>query len=372
MVTVRRLLLVLTVTLCCSGTRPETVSAQDRAEYVLRTLWSVGGLDAPASEQFSGPFMATAIGPHGEALVLDVNRDLISVFDGRTGRFLREIGGPGQGPGELTSPGAIAWGPGPTLWVAGAFSGRYTLFDSAGVFLRTVPRPFHSVNRLVFPLAFSPDGKVVDHFGGYPTVRFVRVDTTGVVRDTFPVEVPQLDMLGGGPIRPGSPLTEVVWLRPILWWTFARDGRSVWMSRSDSLVLVQVTLRGDTLRRVVTGHRRGEFTKAQRDAIRRANHELGREGAFAPLLVQAIHGLDDGRLLIQIGSDMREPGREFDLFSAEGSLIGSVSAPFRIHHRSELSSRGDTLLLVAVGEYDVPLLIKAILERRESDDPGRE
>ena len=70
------------------------VCAQDESAYVLRELWRIGGVVAPESEQFSGPFLATALGPGGEAAILDQARDLVSVFD-QDGRFLFHVGGAG-------------------------------------------------------------------------------------------------------------------------------------------------------------------------------------------------------------------------------------------------------------------------------------
>jgi hypothetical protein len=139
---------------------------------------------------------------------------------------------------------------------------------------------------------------------------------------------------------------------------------SVWLARSDSLTLVEVNLAGDTIRRIQTDHRGAEFTAAQLEAVRRANRELGYDGGFVPIIVQALHALNDGRVLVQIGGDMATPGRELDMFSAEGRFLGTVHTPFPLHHRSVLGSRGDTLYVHALGAFEIPLVVKAVIVPR--------
>lgn len=315
----------------------------------------------PREAEFTGPYFVTAFGPHGEATLLDQIQARVSIFDGATGRFIRAFGRSGRGPGELHAPGAMTWDPYGRLWVANSFDGRYTVFDSTGDLIKTIQRLGISTNRRVFPMVVTGSGTIVDHAIAYPNVRILLMDSTGVIEDSVRFRLPDADDLGGGIIRPGSALLEVLGLRPHLHWSLARDGKSIWLVRSDSLSLVQLSATGDTLRHVYLSHRTGTFTREQRESIRRANRELDRDGDFVPMLVQAVHALNDGRVLVQIGNTS-EPGREFELFDSTGRWLGTVHAPFAVHHRSELASRGDTLLVSAVGELDVPLLIKAVLK----------
>ena len=304
----------------------------------------------------------TAFGSHGEATILDKSQARISVFDGGSGAFVRAFARNGRGPGELSAPGAMTWDPLGRLWVANSFNGRYTVFDSTGGFIKTVERIGHAVNRFSYPMVVTATGTIVDHVADYLGLRLIVQDTSGVILDSLRIKQPSMDSLGNGPIRPGSAIRDVVWLRPHLLWSLARDGQSLWLTRSDSLRLFQLSLAGDTIRVVRATHRVAEFTRAQREAIRRANQEMGRAGTFTPILVQAIHALEDGRVIVQIGNTMSEPGREFELFDRRGNWLGTVHAPFRVSHRSELASRGDTLLVAALGELDVPLLMKAVLK----------
>lgn len=347
--------------------RPERVPGEATrqrppTDFTLQELWRVGGINARPEAEFGGPMFVTAFGRHGEATILDQSQARVSVFDGRSGAFVHAFARPGRGPGELSSPGAMTWDPLGHLWIANSFNGWYTVFDSTGDFIKVVKRSGHAVARISYPMVVTSSGTIVDHISSYPDLRFIVQDTAGSILNSLRVMQPLMDSLGAGPIRPGSAIRDVVWLRPRSVWSLARDGQSIWLTRSDSLRLLQLSLSGDTIRDVRTTHRVAEFTREQREAIRRANQEIGRSAKFTPILVQAVHALEDGRVLVQIGNTMAEPGREFELFDPRGNWLGTVHAPFRVSHRSELASRGDTLLLAALGELDAPLLIKAVLK----------
>jgi hypothetical protein len=205
------------------------------------------------------------------------------------------------------------------------------------------------------------DGVIFDHSGGYPTIKFFRTDTLTTPIDSFSLRVP--DIATAGILRPGSVAERVAQLRSFLRWTISTDGNSIWLARTDSLGLTQLSVRGDTLRRVEARHRTPDFTAQQREDVRLARHEMRNPGNFAPVLIQSIHGIDGGRVLVQVGRDPKQPSSEFDLYSSEGVLEGVVHSPLPVHHQSELSSRGDTILFIGLGEYDVPILVKAVLER---------
>src|SRR5690606_29638949 len=59
----------------------------------------------------------------------------LRIFD-ETGRFIRQVGRAGDGPGEYRFPGPFGF-IGDTIWIAEGRTGRMTLFDSAGTLLAT-------------------------------------------------------------------------------------------------------------------------------------------------------------------------------------------------------------------------------------------
>lgn len=72
---------------------------------------------------------------------------------------------------------------------------------------------------------------------------------------------------------------------------------------------------------------------------------------------------DRGRLWVRYqGADA---GRtEFDVFDDQGRALGAVSAPFRIPPDARVQVRGDLMYTVALGEDDVPYVIRARVHAR--------
>ncbi len=353
------LLVALSTIVACD---PQGSSTADgvTSGFVLDEMWRTGGADVPDGPQFSGPFLALALSPDGDAYVLDQSVATVSILDSETGDVVGAFGGPGKGPGELAAPAAMAFDAEDRLWVAASFIGRYSVFDRDGAFLHTATRPGHATARRVFPLHVSGDGTVLDHEFEERRLRVFQVDATGEIQGATEVEWPPFDARGGGPLIPGSARSAVAALQPVLRWTYARDGESVWLARSDSLNLVRISLAGDTLAAAAHSHRLAEFTDEELEAIDRANHEAGREVDYAPILIRSLHALDDGRVLVLLRSDADDRS-ELDVFSPRGAFLGTLHTPFVVHPRSEFASRGDTLLLPVVGDLDVPEIVKAVL-----------
>jgi hypothetical protein len=337
-------------------------------QFALREIWRVGDAEPVPGREFAGPFMVIAVGPNGAVAVLDQTLAKITILDSDEGDFVRRFGRRGRGPGELGGAVAMTWDEAGRLWVEDQRNRRYNVYDSLGASVATFPRPASSANRRVFPIRHLSDGTVLDHEIVGSDLRVFAADSLGKVKKVLGLALPDRDRLSG-PVPSGSAVQAVVGLLPSLRWTLSSSGPSVWLARSDSLNLLRLGLDGDTLSHVRSTHRRAAFTSGQLEAIRLANRELGRVVDFVPVLVQALHAMADGRVLAQIGTDVLEPGRELDMFAPSGVLLGTIRAPFAIHHRSELGSSGDTLFVHAVGEYDVPLLIKAVIEPISA--PGR-
>lgn len=335
-------------------------SSAELSQFEFRKLWSVGGLDAPPQAQFTGPYFATALDQAGHAWILDHTAERLSLFDAK-GSYLETVAVSGPGPAELSYPTGLSVGPKGQVWVEGALDGYYKVFASDGTFVRSVREAAHSINRMMSPFVVD-SGAILEHARGYPTIKFFRLDTLATPIDSFSLAVP--DIGTAGILRPGTAAFRVALLRPGVRWTMSKDGESIWIARSDSLGFTQLSVHGDTLRRVEARHRTGKFSASQRDDIRRAKHEMRNPGIFAPILIQAIYGLDGGRFLVQLGTDMEQPGRELDLYSPEGVLEGVIRPSIPVNHLSEMSSRGDTILYFGVGQYNVPVLVKAVLERR--------
>src|SRR5690606_8034144 len=123
----------------CAGAE----SPDQRASYDADSLPAVvaeedgriGNVDDP-SIGFSriGGVAQTA---DGLLVVLEQQAREIRVYD-PDGSLLRRFGGPGSGPGEFRSPGAMG-SSGDTIWVYDFLNARLTLFRTDGTLLETVP-----------------------------------------------------------------------------------------------------------------------------------------------------------------------------------------------------------------------------------------
>jgi hypothetical protein len=109
------------------------------AEQATTQQWTAtlrtraGAVDGPGT--LSDVFHVE-LGPENEILAVQPTVPTISVFDA-SGRFLRDIGRSGAGPGEFRVVGRIGWTR-DTLWAMDPAAGRLHLFDRRLQFARTI------------------------------------------------------------------------------------------------------------------------------------------------------------------------------------------------------------------------------------------
>ena len=97
----------------------------------------------------------------GRLLVADLQSHEVRVF-GSEGDFQFRFGGQGEGPGELTQPCCLAFGPEGKLWVRE--STRYSVFrlDGASAEYDGGARIAHVGIGMVAPITFDAEGRLVD------------------------------------------------------------------------------------------------------------------------------------------------------------------------------------------------------------------
>ena len=100
----------------------------------LDTILTFGGLNGPGSHLLEGPVPLAAVDQRGRVLLTHFGRADIAVFDS-TGRFIREIGGAGEGPGEYALITHLNIGP-EHIHVFDGARGR-TVLDADHGFVRT-------------------------------------------------------------------------------------------------------------------------------------------------------------------------------------------------------------------------------------------
>ena len=349
-----------------NGTGQWRESEQWRVVEAFRVGGSQWGENPDEELSYSSDASVT-LGPNGQIFVIEFNGDRVTVFSG-DGEFVRSFGRLGEGPGEFHRPTAMAWDGMERLWVAD-FDGRYHVFDATGTFRKTVRPFFRYFMRFQHPLVWEAAGTLVEEVNGEGMVLYLRVDTLGHLVDTAAV-IPTLEYqraLQDVRILPTWESMRFVnaHYMPEARWSLASDG-TTWSAVSGQLRLVQTTPGGDTIRIVETSHRPAEFDDADRAVIAEGLKEAGisrDDIELARPVVDAIHVMDDGHILVGIVEKVGEAGSTFDVFDPEGFFLGTIDLGFAIPKSNIPAIVGDTIIAVTPGDLDLPYLVRATIQR---------
>ncbi len=325
----------------------------------------LGGVDVPEAEMFGG-LLGVGLGPTGRLFVMDAMSSDVRVF-APDGAFIRTLGGPGEGPGELSSPVSMGWDGQDRLWVSNAFDGRYTVFDSAGAFVKTVQTTRgRAISRFVFPMWFDGRGTFLDHTVRDRTTWFIRRDTAGLSVDTA-AALPWPDR---GPVPEGvvfvtlpqEAKTALGSFLPRQLWALGPDG-SIWEAESDELRLVQRSPAGDTLRIIETSHRARAFTPEEQAVVDAARRDLDSAIDLKPRILTALFVLPDGHVLAHLNGELSTPSDSVDVFDPEGRWLGSMAMPGALDLGGLAAARGDAIAGAARGKLDTSVVIRATIRR---------
>ncbi len=322
----------------------------------------------PDEELIYSADASATLGPNGQIFVIEFEADRVAVFSG-DGDFVRSFGGLGEGPGEFRKPTAMTWDGVGRLWVAD-FDGRYHVFDSTGTFRKTVRAFLRYFTRFQHPLVWEAAGTLVEEsVSDDGMVVYLRVDTLGHLVDTAAV-VPRPPSSptprDRGPLPSGQSFRFVNnHYTPLQRWSRAPDG-TIWSGTSGQLRLIQTTADGDTLRIVETSHRPAEFDAADEAIIAAGLAEARLSKADIELVrpvVDAIHVMDDGHVLVGIVEKVGEATGTLDVFDPEGFFLGTVDLGFKLPSRNIPALVGDTIVSVTPGDLDLPYLVRATIRR---------
>ncbi|MEM7414557.1 MAG: hypothetical protein AAF389_03610 [Gemmatimonadota bacterium] len=184
----------LVVVLASSGALPG--AAQDVPVVVPERDLVLGGIDVAEWQAFSRPPRVVPLGD-GAAVLRSPGEPFVVVVDG-AGRFVRQIGRQGQGPGEFT--GVVGVGMfADTLWLRDWSPPRASFFDVDGTLLETVAASVEYAERFTGPQGItsflegggfvaSPDAGVVGA-GERSTVPVVFGSRTNGTLDTVATRV---------------------------------------------------------------------------------------------------------------------------------------------------------------------------------------
>lgn len=247
-------------------------------------VFAIGKADGAAHEMF-GEVSGVLFDAQDNLYVLDRQAKRIMVYD-RTGRFLRQIGREGQGPGELISPMHLMMGGDGTLIVSDHGRFGFSLFRTDGTFVRNEIRDgFVPIGR--HGTAWHPAGGIVSTYlrlpgrdGGGPPAATTRDQLLllpfggGQPREIF--AVPNLDRVrqstgdGGREVRmtrTGPPAFSPPTLFGVL-----PDG-NVALSFTSGYTVRIVDVNGQTLRYLQRPVRARLTTDRDREQARQARRE---------------------------------------------------------------------------------------------------
>lgn len=349
---------------------------------VVREVLRIGRVEGEAEYQF-GEIGGVNVDNAGVIYVGERQAREIRVYD-REGRFLRRIGRPGSGPGELGAGGtSVFFGPGDTLIVPDPGQRRVNIFLRDGSFVRSYPlSATEGVSRRWAP---APDSGLLQQLRQLslpgredtgPDI-VVRRGWAGVILDTVLVLPPVVGLrFGGG----GAPTMTLFEPEPV--WGVAGDGRLFFAVNSEYRIEVR-SLTGELLRVI-----RKEFEPRRVDAADRRllfdhiSERFERQGIPPAALVALLQGIEiadhypafaglmegpAGTLWVQqiqtarrvaAGSGTFTPAElgapEWDAFDREGRFLGVVTLPPRFQPQVV---HGNRIYGVARDELDVPYVM---------------
>lgn len=333
---------------CAAGLALACASGSAREDAAGQARWPVRayGDSAPATWRLeerlrvespdNAPFAGVSVGPRGRMYAWSRREETVRVYR-PDGRPLRTLGGE-SGASRLEDVRGLAWEDAGHLWIVEGR--RFAVFDTAGRFVREVPRVSRANGDPWGGAGFDRRGRLLDMAygpggGNHPVL--LRLARDGSVLDT--IRLPYLAprelspgssrRMAGRPVgadtgaapggrrpraaaiaRAGHPFPH----SPAATWAFDPDGH-MWVARTDRYRIHRRTLEGDTVLEI------------DREAAR------PRPG-LASLSVDA-----DGRLWVRLAADRNEPAT-YDVFSRDGAYLARVetgvgvrAAPPVIHGR---------------------------------------
>jgi hypothetical protein len=378
--------LAVTTIACDQGSAPAAGPTEDTlpgGAIVVRNRASAGWDDAERWELVEdlrigeaegdpsylfGRVAGVEVDDEGTIYVLDGQAREVKVYDA-SGTFLRSFGRPGEGPGELTGPQALFWGPEGHLWVHDPRAARFTAFTTDGDLVDTRRREAVGF-RLPWAGGFLPSGRLVDRIE-FQAGMDAPVEQSFVIAagpEDAAADTVRLPLHEQRFVRSTGPraIFFAVPFGPRRHMAFDPAG-GVWIAISDDYRIVRVALpSGDTTRIVELDAPAAPLPDHMADGVledmRRRGVELGR--ADLPDALPYITGLtvaDDGSLWVH--RSMVKPDT-VDVFGPEGHYRGWLA--------TEVSALpppvivGDHVYSIERGAMDVPEVVRWRINRHRA------
>ena len=357
---------------------------------------SIGVADG-AEEYIFGNIADVALGRDGSLYVFDGQVPIVRHYDA-SGRFLRNIGRAGSGPGEYRSASGIATTPDGRLLVWDTGNWRINVYSATGDVLTqwTTPSGMSGGGTAQFSRAIFVDtaGVVTTRkmvFDRNPDNRptiWVRFRPDGTPADTLrEPPAPELGRLSARADRvstaapvPFAPIRFVA-LSPFGYLVAGYPSRYAFEIHQPGRAVVSV--RREVKPEPVSRAERAEGRKNIEERMRQTDPNWSWNGPDIPDTKPLYHGLTvglDGRIWVSltrgadpklglsstsgVGSGVpraprpaadREPGKPtlYDVFEPDGRYVGQVQVPA---NTTAMVRKGDKVWAVAFGDDDVPRL----------------
>jgi hypothetical protein len=349
-------------------------AAVAQPQWKLTESLRIGGAESgPAALQYVKSIEVDAL---GRILIYDRSTQDVRMF-APDGKFVRTFSRKGSGPGEMRDAEGIVIVPGGNIWARDAANARFTVWDSAGKFLKQWTMHYCWSQGAWYP-RIDARRRIVDFDC---VVKDNRADGSAWV--AYRTDMSGVDTLGAVPECGTRALAEAgTWITRT-----ARGGsyRSIpWAPGSSSAHTAAGLLWcvPNSSQYEIIGVRDGskDTVRVRRDAPRVPVTPFERDSVIAIYESRGPSGLDFSRIpkekpaIDRLMLDVQDqlwvrhtgPGGtiQFDVFSANGRLIAtaslgvvnsSVYQPYLI--------RRDALYLVALDEDDVPRIVRYDIRR---------
>lgn len=341
----------------------------------------IGQAEGEPEYQF-GEITGVSIDSDGLIYIGDTQARHVRVF-GESGEYLRTIGRPGSGPGELGPGGtSVFFGRGDTIFIPDPTQQRVNLYHRDGTFIRSFPIPMDQ--GLSMRWAITPEYELLQHVRKIPRPGIameegpdliLRRGSDGAIRDTV------MSFATGESVRFRGIAPQMRFFAPEPGWAQADDGRIFFAVNSDYRIEVRSpdgSLRGlierpfeaepvtETDREIILDflgklyERQGIPPAAQQMVMQGITFEdrypafltmmAGPEGSlWAQQVLTAEHAAKDEEFSLE---NMGAP--TWDVFDREGQYLGVITLPARFQPRH---FHGNRIYGVLKDELDVPYVV---------------
>lgn len=358
-------LLLLLVGTACGGER----GGSEVPQWTLRETLRIGeGDEGPTSFSW---VKGIAEGSDGRIYIYEHSTQDIRMFDA-AGAHLKTIGRKGAGPGELGNAEGIVFAADGNLWVRDAENARFTIFDADGTYKDSWTMQYCWSQGTWAP--HVTPGRLVDWDcdPGSRTNRILgyRTDKSGV--DSIATQAECGDQALNEAATWITRTERMTSYRQIPYapraaGTFDATGSTWCAPNTGRYEIIRIGSAGDTVR-VALDVPPLPVTAAERDSVIKEIESRGPTGldfSRIPATKPAIARLtvdDQNRLWVR--RDKAEGGILFDIIAPSGQHEATVALDgVRTNTWSPFVVRGDVVLLVIVGEDDVPQVGRFVIER---------